>query len=87
MPASRLDWIVLIRAIAGALGGLPSLFPDRSHLSWLAETVRIGTVGMVPITLTIAGVSLLWLCFTNNWRIQANPDIDLAAAMPPAADG
>ena len=87
LPASRLDWIVLIRAIAGALGGLPSLFPDRSHLSRLAETVRLGTVAMVPITLTIVGVALLWLCFTGDWRAEANPETDLAAAVPFAAGG
>jgi hypothetical protein len=85
MPASRLDWIVLVRAIAGALGGLPSLFPDRSHLSWLAEAARLGAVGMVPIALTIVGVALLWLCLTNNWRTIVNSDIDLSAAMPLAA--
>jgi hypothetical protein len=74
MPASRLDWIVAIRAGAGALGGLPSIFmPAESHSSLLAEVGRVVSVGIVPLTLFVAGASLLWLCFTNNWQMVANP--------------
>ena len=76
MPASRLDWVVLIRAAAGALGDLPSLFPVKSDASWLAETGRAAAAGIVPLVLFVAGAALLWLCFTNDWRIVANPAIN-----------
>ena len=83
MPATRLDWIVLIRAAAGALGGLPDLVHlSELHPAWLSETGRIASVGIVPLTLTAVGIVLLWLCFTNDWRAVANPDSNLVDAMP-----
>jgi hypothetical protein len=75
MPATRLDWIVLIRSVAGALGDLPALV-YRSELrpAWLSETGRIASVGIVPLALTAVGIVLLWLCHTNDWRGVVNPD-------------
>jgi hypothetical protein len=83
MPATRLDWIVLIRAAAGALAELPPLVRrSELHPAWLSETGRIASVGIVPLTLTAVGIILLWLCFTNDWRAVANPDSNLVDAMP-----
>ena len=83
MPATRLDWIVLIRAAAGALGGLPPLVHHSEfHPVWLSEAGRMASVGIVPLTLTAVGIVLLWLCFTNDWRAVANPDSNLVDAMP-----
>ena len=85
MPATRLDWIVLIRAAAGALAELPPLVSHfeshPAHPTWLAETERIASAGIVPLTLTAAGIFLLWLCLTNNWRAVANPDNNLIGAI------
>ncbi len=82
MPATRLDWIVLIRAAAGALGGLPNLVRhSQFHPAWLSEAARLASVGIVPLTLTAVGIVLLWLCFTNDWRAVANPNSNLVDAM------
>ena len=83
MPATRLDWIVLIRSAAGALGDLPSLvYRAEFHPVWLSGTGRIASVGIAPLTLTAVGIILLWLCYTNDWRGVANPDSNLVDAMP-----
>jgi hypothetical protein len=83
MPATRLDWIVLIRSVAGALGDLPALvYRSELHPVWFSETGRIASVGIVPLTLTAVGIILLWLCYTNDWRGVANPDSNLVCTMP-----
>ena len=83
MPATRLDWIVLIRSAAGALGALPPLV-HRAEFQpvWLSGAGRIASVGIAPLTLTAVGIILLWLCYTNDWRGIANPDSNLVDAMP-----
>jgi hypothetical protein len=83
MPATRLDWIVLIRAAAGALGDLPPLiYRSELHPPWLSEAGRIASLGIAPLTLTAVGIVLLWLCFINDWRTVANPDGNLIDATP-----
>jgi alpha-1,6-mannosyltransferase len=75
MPATRLDWIVVIRSVADALGDLPTLvYRSELHPGWLSKTGRIASVGIVPLTLTAVVIVLLWLCYTNDWRGVANPD-------------
>ena len=75
MPATRLDWIVLIRSVAGALGDLPPLvYRSELHPAWLSETGRIASVGIVPLALTAVGIILLWFCYTDDWRRVTNPD-------------
>lgn len=86
MPASRLDWIVLIRAAAGALGVLPPLVHHSEfHPVWLSEAGRMASVGIAPLTLTAVGIVLLWLCFTNDWCAVANPDSNQVDAIPLSA--
>ena len=83
MPATRLDWIVLVRAAAGALGALPHhVHGSELHTAWLSGTGRIASVGIAPLTLTATGIVLLWLCFTNDWRAVANPESNLVDTMP-----
>jgi alpha-1,6-mannosyltransferase len=83
MPATRLDWIVLIRGAAGALGDLPTLvYRPGAHPAWLSEAGRTVSLGTAPLTLTAVGIVLLWLCLTNDWRVVADPGSDLVEAMP-----
>ena len=74
-PTSRLDWIVVARALAGTVGGLPRFFYAGLHPSWLSATVRIGSAGIVPLALTAIAAALLWVCFTNDWGSSVGWDI------------
>ena len=72
MPASRLDWIVLISAAAGSIAAVPHLYSYADlHPARLSAIARIAYAGSVPLILTVAGVALLWLCVTENWRTVA----------------
>ena len=58
-PATRLDWIVMARAVAGAVGDLPRVFYANLHPAWLSAAVRTGSAGIVPLALAATGVALL----------------------------
>jgi hypothetical protein len=78
VPASRLDWIVIIDAAVEAGAGLPRLF-RTSGLSpaWLGSLARIGYSGMAPVVLAVCCAVTLWLCLTNSWR-----PLDSVSGMP-----
>ena len=75
VPASRLDWIVMFDATAAAVTNAPRLvYAAGLRPAWLSAIVRTGYSGIIPLALAIAGVVLLWLCFTNDWRSVASLD-------------
>ena len=68
MPATRLDWILLARALTGAIGQLPGriisnklLPPELVHLDQLVY------VYLAPLALIILAVMLAWLCVTRQF--------------------
>jgi hypothetical protein len=68
MPATRLDWIVLARALTGAIGQLPGrivsnklLPPELVHLDQLLY------VYLAPLALIVLAVALGWLCLTRQF--------------------
>jgi len=67
-PASRLDWIVVTYASATAVGMLPVVFLTGLHPASLARHVLAGVLGIVLLCVAEAGINLLWLCCTNDWR-------------------
>ena len=67
-PASRLDWVAVALASATALGELPVMFLTGLHPAWLARSALTGDLGIVLLGVTEAGFTLLWLCFTRDWR-------------------
>jgi hypothetical protein len=68
VPATRLDWIVLVRALATAAGELPGVaFYHQLHPSWLGSFVYLTTRGIVPVTLVAVAAALVWLCVTGRW--------------------
>jgi hypothetical protein len=72
MPASRLDWIILVESAAATLGELPRLFNVTDlHPAWLSSVARISYAGFIPLTLSLVASALLWLCLTNDWRSVA----------------
>jgi hypothetical protein len=74
IPATRLDWIVVARGIAGAVGGLPRFFYVDFHPGWLSAAVRISSAGLIPIILVMCIAVLLWLCATNRWTPAPAPE-------------
>jgi hypothetical protein len=68
MPATRLDWIVVVRAVATAAGELPGVaFYHQLHPHWLGTFVYVTTRGIVPVTLAAVAGALVWLCVTGRW--------------------
>jgi hypothetical protein len=73
MPATRLDWLVGLRAVAAALAELPGVtFYADLRPDWLSVTARLTAKGVAPLVLAGVGLALLWLCATGRWK--APPD-------------
>jgi hypothetical protein len=71
MPASKLDWVVLVRAVAGAVAGLPRLvYPANLGRPWFPPLLRAATHGLVPLVLVLVVIALIWLCWTNDWVVS-----------------
>jgi hypothetical protein len=68
MPATRLDWIVLGRAVAGAVGSLPGFYPDSPL--WLVHSEHLLYGFLVPLTLVCLAATLAWLCLTRQIGID-----------------
>jgi hypothetical protein len=71
MPWSRLDWIVLARAVALAAGSTPAISPLDP--TWLTVIERISCGGSPAVALAAILVALLWLCWTRAWNPVIGP--------------
>jgi hypothetical protein len=75
MPATRLDWIVAVRATAAAAAELPGV---RYHVGLsprsLASLVYFTVHDIVPVALTAVAAALIWLCVTGRWTDDGRPD-------------
>jgi hypothetical protein len=71
MPATRLDWIVIVRTAAAALAELPGVtyYVDLVP-GGLAAAGKAISVSMAPLVLAGAGLALLWLCWSDRWNAQ-----------------
>ncbi len=68
LPATRLDWIVVARALAAALAEIPGvIFYAGLRPHWLAVAADLIARGLAPLTLVLAAVTLVWLCMTGQW--------------------
>jgi hypothetical protein len=69
MPATRLDWIAVIRAVPAALAELPGVtfYPDLLP-GWLSATAKTISTTLAPIVLVGAALALLWLCASERWN-------------------
>ncbi len=94
MPATRLDWIVIIRAMASTVAEIPGVrYHTGLHPHWLASLVQVVIHGVVPIILAAVAAALIWLCISGRWSPggrpgqagSARPLPDLAASSPGAA--
>jgi hypothetical protein len=94
MPATRLDWIVVIRAVPAALAELPGVtyYPDLLP-GWLSVTAKTISTRLAPIVLIGAALALLWLCVSGRWnaadgrgsRSSTSADVGEAVTAPVSA--
>ena len=68
MPATRLDWIVVFRAMAAAVAEIPGVRNRAGlHPHWLGYLVKVTVHDIVPVTLAAVIAALVWLCVTGRW--------------------
>ena len=64
--ASRLDWVVLIRLLAGATVYVQAVqSPFQPH--WLADIGQFDGAWLTPGVRLLATVALVWLCLSGRW--------------------
>jgi hypothetical protein len=64
--ASRLDWVVLIRLLAGATVYVQAVqSPAEPH--WLADIGQFDGAWLTPGVRLLATVALVWLCVWGHW--------------------
>jgi hypothetical protein len=64
--ASRLDWVVLIRLLAGATVYAQAIqSPVEPH--WLYDIAQFDGTWLTPGVRLLAAVALVWLCVSGRW--------------------
>jgi hypothetical protein len=72
MPASRLDWIVGIRALAAALAELPGvIYYAILRPGWISGIARGISTDLAPAVLIAVAIALIWLCVSGKWNAPA----------------
>jgi alpha-1,6-mannosyltransferase len=70
--ASRLDWVVLIRLLAGATVYVQAVqSPAEPH--WLADIAQFDGAWLTPAVRLLATVALVWLCLSGRWGWRSAP--------------
>jgi hypothetical protein len=65
--ASRLDWIVLVRLLAGATVYAQAVQnPAEPH--WLYDIAQFDGTWLTPTVRLLAAAALVWLCIWGRWR-------------------
>jgi hypothetical protein len=73
-PASWLDWVVLVRLLAGATVYAQAIQgPAEPH--WLYDIVQFDGMWLTPAVRLLAAVALVWFCISGRrgWRSQSAP--------------
>jgi hypothetical protein len=64
--ASRLDWVVLVRLLAGATVYVQAVqSPFEPH--WLGDIAQFDGAWLTPAVRLLATVALVWLCVSGRW--------------------
>ena len=72
--ASRLDWVVLIRLLAGATVYVQAVqSPVQPH--WLADLGQFDGAWLTPGVRLLATVALVWLCLSGRWGWRSAPAV------------
>jgi hypothetical protein len=68
MPATRLDWLLLGRALLGAIGQMPGdIIPNKVQPLDLVAAERLVSFYLVPLGLVLVAAVLAWLCLTRQF--------------------
>jgi hypothetical protein len=72
--ASRLDWVVLIRLLAGATVYVQAVqSPFEPH--WLANITQFDGTWLTPGVRLLTTVALVWLCLSGRWGWRSAPAV------------
>jgi len=72
--ASRLDWVVLLRLLAGATVYVQAVqSPVQPH--WLANLGQFDGAWLTPGVRLLATVALVWLCLSGRWGWRSGPAV------------
>ena len=79
-PASRLDWLVLVRLTMGTIALMPgNAAPPPGQL--LARLARISQLTVAPVVLLGVALGLAVLCLTGRWNLRLADDQAAAARL------
>jgi hypothetical protein len=67
--ASRLDWVMLIRAVPTAMA-MATGAEGRTHPEWLAHVVRLVGLDVSPWVRLAAAVAAVILCVLGAWTVR-----------------
>jgi hypothetical protein len=93
MPATRLDWIAVARAVAASVAELPGVtYFTQLRPHWVSLANNVLARDFVPLALVATAVALIWLCVTRRWTLGGSaghppphsglPVADVTGAMP-----
>ena len=70
--ASRLDWVVLVRLLAGATVYAQAIQnPAEPH--WLYDVAQFNGTWLTPTVRLLAALALVWLCVWGRWQWSPRP--------------
>jgi len=67
-PASRLDWVVLFRGVAGGIAYIPGVDGTHLHPAWLQAGCTAVVNYVAPSGRLLALAALIVLCLTGAWN-------------------
>jgi len=70
--ASRLDWVVLIRLLAGATVYVQAV-QDPAEPHWLGDIAQFDGAWLTPGVRLLATLALVWLCLSGRWGWRSAP--------------
>jgi hypothetical protein len=68
LPASRLDWVVLFRGVAGGVAYIPGVNGASLHPAWLQAACDAMVKYVAPSGRLLALAALIALCLTGAWN-------------------
>ena len=84
-PASRLDWLVLVRLAAGTIANMwGNSYLQHSHLLLVTDHFVVWI--LAPAVILAAAIALAALCVTGRWKLRDAPGPERAGAVRAPAD-